>query len=94
MKKKEIKETITKESVVTEIICDKCKKTIAKDRKAVWDTHFQVTTSHHRWGNDSIDSIEHYDFCSLECLSADMNEYYTNGRDTEEYEISLTKYNF
>lgn len=88
----EKREHIKIEKVIIDVNCDNCEKPIIKDRKPVHDTHFQVTTSHHRWGNDSIDSLEHYDFCSIACLTDHMNEYYEDGSDTDEYDISLTKY--
>ncbi|KAA6450971.1 hypothetical protein [Bacillus swezeyi] len=80
--KKEV--TIIKE-IETEIICDTCKKVInTKDRSA---HYYKVRTSHARWGNDSHESAEYWDFCSYECLIEHMNKFFENGANTDNYDI-------
>lgn len=87
MKKYETKEvTITKtvEKVIG-IVCDECKNDIPNKE------YFEVTTSHNQWGNDSIDSVNELDICSLNCLTKNMNEYYKNGSHTYQYEIEQVR---
>lgn len=50
-------------------ICDFCQKEIDCSN---W---FRITTSHHDWGNDSCDSIEHKDACSAKCALAFATDY-------------------
>ena len=60
--------------------CDVCGKEIPPTRiphkygEPVYD-YYKVTRHHNDWGNDSVDSYEHYDACSPECASAYMREY-------------------
>ena len=70
----------TKEHAVTErvlvkreLICDICKKEIQHDAG-----YWEVTTHHNDWGNDSCESYEHFDVCSIECLKSKFNEYCNN----------------
>ena len=80
-------ETITHE--VTESICigettycDICGKEIDVN-KGYWE----VTTGHHDWGRDSIDSIETFDVCSQHCLWSKFIEYLArSGKDDENTE--------
>jgi len=65
---------------VTGISCDACQKVIL-------GAYIEVTTSHSDWGNDSIDSIENFDFCSVECMSPHMVDYFKTARGSEEYNI-------
>ena len=66
---------IEKEKVVVEreiikgVECDVCKRKI--DR-----TYWKLSTHHHDWGNDSIESYEDFDLCSPECINVKLNEYY------------------
>lgn len=87
---KEIKET----RIVTEpkdfvverkLICDHCNQLILQG------FYFHVTTGHHDWGNDSIDSIEGFDVHE-ECIQNffkekvecdDMTASYTGYIDVE-----------
>lgn len=50
--------------------CDICKKEIDTN-KGYWE----LTTGHHDWGNDSEESIEHFDVCSQMCLMSKFAEY-------------------
>jgi len=49
--------------------CDYCGRTV--------DGHnyFSVTTSHHDWGNDNIDSYEYMDACCPACALEFTEEY-------------------
>ena len=50
--------------------CDVCNGVI-DGNKAYWE----LTTGHHDWGNDSCESIEHFDVCSESCLMKKFSEY-------------------
>lgn len=82
------KEVTKKEKILKTIKCDTCKTDINK-----LDTtyYYTVTTHHGQWGNDSIDSFEHLDFCSYQCLLENMNEYFSDAGDTYEYEIEKVR---
>lgn len=67
----ELKDITYKKEVITGCKCDVCNKEI-KSRQNYW----RLTTHHNDWGNDSIDSYEHYDLCSPECIKVKLNEYY------------------
>ena len=71
-KEYEVKTHIVTEKVcVSEITyCDVCKRNI-NTNKGYWE----LTTGHHDWGNDSVDSIEHFDICSEICLRKKFDEY-------------------
>lgn len=83
-----------KEPFITSLYCDKCKKlikqhisdTFIKDIRNVSYMHdrvewYEVTTGHHDWGNDSIDSIKHQDIC-LDCIDEVFNDYKNRASDT------------
>ena len=53
--------------------------------------YYRVTTRHHDWGNDSVESYEHFDFCSYECLQKHQEEYFRKASGSEEYEIARSK---
>ena len=86
----------TKEHVITEqvlvrsaIICDVCKKEIQSDAG-----YWEVTTHHNDWGNDSIDSYEAFDICSVECLKSKFDEYCDNSNsqyNTWQIEVEHTR---
>lgn len=49
--------------------CDNCKKIIfPKSETCKENLYYKITTGHHDWGNDSIDSIKHFDLCQ-DCLN-------------------------
>lgn len=87
----EEKEVVKKslEKVTTGRRCDFCNKEILPvDGKKY--NYFYITTSHSDWGNDSIDSIEYFDACSVECALGLAEKYLksTNGfRNTGEIDI-------
>ena len=89
--KKIIKETV--EKVTTGRICDCCKNKIipkGEDWNGKIYDFFLITTHHIDWGNDSVDSWDYYDACSVEC-ALKMTEKYlqsrTGFRNTGEIEI-------
>lgn len=80
--------TITKQVCVKETICcDICKKEIDKG-------YWELTTGHHDWGNDSCESIEHFDICSEDCLRIKFDEYVKdsgrNNYNTMYFEVERT----
>lgn len=84
MKKYEKIQVVSVEKKVKSIECDNCECEILKTDK---DHYYEVTTSHNRWGNDSIDSIERLDLCSRWCLEANFNSYFDDADDTSKYEV-------
>jgi len=68
MKVYENKEIQVIKEVLVKTICDICGKEVPLN-------HYEVTTGHHDWGNDSIESIENFDICSDECLKEQFNIY-------------------
>ena len=83
----EVKKTELREVEVidhTEIICDCCGKLIFPisdndERKLDFRgraKYYHVMSGHHDWGNDSIDSVESLDYCSLECVHQGLDGFY------------------
>lgn len=61
--------------------CDICGEEIT-------GSYYEIMTGHHDWGNDSCDSIEHKDACSVKCLNDIFSQYCERagkGRDNTEY---------
>ena len=80
--KKEVIRSITYE--VAGIKCDICGRVIKApselDRYNWLDDKYKfyvVATGHNDWGNDSCDSIEHYDICP-ECITKFVSDYLTD----------------
>lgn len=75
---KETKEVVTVKHVVRTlegIKCDRCGRTIpTKQFRDPESRYFEVTTGHNDWGNDSCESIEHYDICP-ECIPLFVESY-------------------
>lgn len=106
---KEIKKTVTYTDEITlysKRVCDKCGKVleyrynhkelvnISKEHMKV--EYYEVTTGHHDWGNDSIDSVEYHDYCPT-CVLQAIDEYYetTNGEINTNYiEINHECYDY
>lgn len=104
---KEIKKRVTYTDEITlysKRVCDKCGKILeycynheelvntSKERMKV--EYYEVTTGHHDWDNDSIDSVEHHDYCPT-CVLQAIYEYYekTNGKINTNYiEINHESY--
>lgn len=59
--------------------CDKCKSKII-------DNYYDVTTGHYDWGNDSIDSIEHFEICE-KCIVEFTKKYLKDADGTEYIDI-------
>lgn len=68
MRKQKFVDRIIKDKKVVSIKCDVCGKEIV-------GKFWVLTTSHGDWGNDSVESIEHFDVCSPECLGNALNDY-------------------
>ena len=71
---KNIEKIIRTEKVVG-VKCDICKKEIT-------GKFWRLTTHHNDWGNDSIDSYEHFDLCSRECINRALDDYIDDCKDS------------
>ena len=65
--------------------CDVCGKELEPVDSSKLPTHlcnrkiydyYRITTHHHDWGNDSIDSYEYTDCCCLECSLKFIDKYW------------------
>lgn len=74
------KPVTTTKQVLSKTSCDGCSTEIK-------GPYFEVDTYHHDWGNDSCDSLEEFDFCSVQCLTPHMTKYLEKSCGTECYEI-------
>ena len=94
---KEKKETVMlPQSTVIDktCICDVCKKIVWKknllpDAKHNYSNnvgYYDITTGHHDWGNDSVDSIEHHQVCE-KCLKSFVAGYFDEANGTEYMDI-------
>lgn len=85
---------------ITRTYCDRCKKLVLKQiggaflKEYTGDifsvSYYSVTTGHHDWGNDSIDSIETKVICRS-CLTEEYADYVKRtsaGSNTEYIEIN------
>ena len=52
------------------LYCDICGKEIPN-----MTYHWNITTGHHDWFNDSCDSIQDFDVCSAECVQYKLKSY-------------------
>ena len=74
---------VVEENLVVGKICDICRKEIMPTSVSprgcsLHNTpFFEITTGHHDWGNDSVDSIEIKHACSPECLMKFVGKYVT-----------------
>lgn len=68
----EVKERVIRDKVLVgeDMFCDICGKQI-KSGNGYW----HVQTHHNDWGNDSVESFEYFDVCSVECLKQKFDEY-------------------
>jgi len=70
--------TVTERVCVKETLhCDVCDGII--ENNGYWE----LTTGHHDWGNDSCESIEHFDICSKACLRKKFDEYVKESGDSD-----------
>lgn len=65
------------------ITCDICGKVICDFDGTPPDNHygdtakyFTLTTGHYDWGNDSVDSVEHKQICSEDCVKVALIRYF------------------
>lgn len=84
----EVEEVVyRKQSRLTAVMCDKCdKKILALNGDHDDNRYFRVTTGHHDWGNDSCESIEHFDICPT-CIDTFVTEYLANASGTDYIDI-------
>lgn len=69
--------TVTERVCVKETTyCDVCNGVIGNN-----EDYWELTTGHHDWGNDSEESIEHFDICSETCLREKFDEYVRNSME-------------
>lgn len=61
--------------------CEVCERLIeppSKEDRYKWSEdqfkYYEVTTGHNDWGNDSADSVEHYDICP-DCITGFVDRY-------------------
>lgn len=77
VKRKYEEKTYTKtEKVMTseKRYCDICEKEIT-------DHHWRIQTWHNDWGNDSCESFETFDICSVDCLREALENYIKESND-------------
>ena len=78
------------------IKCDICERELRFPKKSseqgnmAFIKYFDVTTSHNDWGNDSYESLRHYDICP-DCITVFATDYLANCGDTAIIEIEATK---
>lgn len=80
---KKVEKTVVVDETICEVlVCDVCGKEFAlvcpKGETHKRFDYFSLTTGHYDWGNDSVDSISHYDLCSEECVKKKLNEYFAD----------------
>lgn len=68
------------------IRCDSCNKKIRKQ-------YYEVTTGHHDWGRDSIDSVEHNEICES-CINKFVAEYLKENKECYSNYIDIEKESF
>lgn len=80
--KKEVIRSITYE--LAGVKCDACGRVVeppSKEDQYNWMDdkykYYSVITGHYDWGNDSCDSIRHYDICP-ECITRFVSDYLTD----------------
>lgn len=70
MYKKEQKQVVKFEQVITHAVCDCCGKEVKA--KQMPDEWHKISAHHNDWGNDSCDSYEEYMVCSPECYKKQL----------------------
>lgn len=84
---------VVEEEITVKRICDNCGKELAISHTTGFGNqynYFRITTHHHDWGNDSIESYESYDACCPKCAVEMAEKYLTNaypGYNTKTIEI-------
>lgn len=80
--------------VTVHIKCDVCNK--IHDGGDTPDNWHTISNHHNHWGNDSRDSYEYHDVCSIECYKTKMKEIvadyetYTNAK-VDDFEIQFAR---
>ena len=75
--------------VITDAWCDQCHKklTLAGDDDKHIEGYVSLSTYHHDWGNDSWESRDNYEFCSVKCclewIISNKEHLETNTREFE-----------
>jgi hypothetical protein len=99
MIEKETKIIITKkeEESIVKAICDQCAKNlvlvnekyIGRETDAlIIDKYIELRTFHNDWGNDSLESLEKYQFCCINCCLEWIKEHKKElESDTRHFEI-------
>lgn len=87
MKEYKITEKITEIKSIVGIKCDICGKEIT-------GKFWNLTTHHHDWGNDSIESYRDFDLCSRECINKALDDYINDCKksDTQCFELEQDFY--
>lgn len=73
---------VSRTTVEKKCFCDICKSEIDGG-------YWKVSTSHLDWGNDSCESYEYKDVCSIECLNSILAEYAIDYTKSNTQRISI-----
>ena len=69
--------------IIIDLKCDCCGNII----KEKYD-YYSVTIGHYDWGNDSPDSVQCQDYCSIECLTSAIKKYYEKANGSEYFNVN------
>ena len=74
---------------VQAVQCDKCFKAIMVEN-GMHDSnrYFEVMIGHHGWGNDSCDSIKHFDICP-NCIGGFVVNYLDKAKGTAYIDVNV-----
>ena len=99
--KKEVVHTAYKEVPISGV-CDICGKELLPVDKSKLDQcyrgdrniydYYRITTHHHDWGNDSVDSYEYTDCCCVDCALMFIQKYWkdcTKGKPWPTLELEM-----
>ena len=89
MKKYKIEEIKVIKEKLDKVICDTCEKEIV-----IGTAYYEVCTSHDGWGNDSVDSLEYFDFCKMSCLAEHMSNYFTGNKSYDHVRYNIDQIKF
>ena len=84
----EIKTAYKVTRTMTGVECDICEKIVPvkHDRPNEYNRYFEVTTGHHDWGSESIESRETIDVCP-DCIDKFISDYLHNCSNTGYLEV-------
>ena len=72
MYKKETKEVVEQKKIIVAVVCDNCGREYrCNEMPQDWHT---ILSYHNEWGNDSGDSHEGHQVCSLNCYKEKLTE--------------------